>query len=82
MYNDLHAFDPPTLTWVDLSAGAAGTPPMVRIAHGLAALGGWIYVHAGYSEEGTSGDIGAGKGGGQAFRRRVLPQYSLAINPA
>ncbi len=50
--DDLHAFDPRTLTWVDLSATAAGTRPERRAGPGLAAAGGRLYVHAGFSERG------------------------------
>jgi hypothetical protein len=54
--NDLFAFDPLTLTWVDLSAGAAGAPPLARAAHSLAALGERLYIHAGFLLTGASRD--------------------------
>jgi hypothetical protein len=68
VYNDLHAFDPLTLTWAELSAGAAGTPPSARLGHGLAALGGRIYVHAGYVESGAGHTQKRARRARRAFR--------------
>jgi hypothetical protein len=53
MLNDLYAFDPVKLTWVDISATAVGTAPERRSAPGLAAVGQRLYIHAGFSESCT-----------------------------
>jgi hypothetical protein len=53
MLNDLHAFDPVTLTWVDISATAVGTAPERRAGVGFAAIGQRLYIHGGFSESCT-----------------------------
>ena len=60
---DLHVFDPDTVSWTDLSAIARGAPPSARAGHGLASAGGKLYVHA--------GDDGAG-----AAAVLSLPSYN------
>jgi hypothetical protein len=54
MLNDLHVFDPVKLSWFDLSAAAVGTSPAARAGAGLSAVGLRLYVHAGFSESGST----------------------------
>ena len=51
--NDLHAYDPASRNWTNLSAPAAGVPPARRDSHGFAASGGLLYVHGGESSNGV-----------------------------
>jgi hypothetical protein len=48
--NDLHAYDPDSMTWYDLSTCAFGTPPSARWGHGFASVGGKLYVHGGIND--------------------------------
>jgi hypothetical protein len=69
--NDLHAFDPATMAWTNLSA-AAGTPPTPRFVHGFACAAGKLYVHGGYDVSGVSEEGKVGSWGGGGWRRRVI----------
>jgi hypothetical protein len=46
--NDLHAYDPVSMTWFDLSTYTLGTPPTARSGHGFTSTGGKLYVHGGF----------------------------------
>jgi hypothetical protein len=50
--NDLHVYDPASLTWFDLSSVALGTPPSARSGHGFTPAGGKLYVHGGVGNNG------------------------------
>jgi hypothetical protein len=58
---DLFAFDPATLTWVELSG--LGVAPGPRRMHGLAAADGKLYVHGGDNVSGESATTAAEQGG-------------------
>lgn len=45
--NDLHAFNPTSNTWRELSASATGTPPRATWQMGLAAARGSVFVFGG-----------------------------------
>jgi hypothetical protein len=57
-FNDLHVYDPETMTWTDLSVPAFGTPPSARISLGYTSAGGKLYVHGGFTF--SAGADGAG----------------------
>ena len=44
---DLHAYDPATKAWTNLSIPASGTPPGIRGSHAFQSVGGKLYVHGG-----------------------------------
>jgi hypothetical protein len=46
-FNDLHAYDPTSMAWTDLSAAVSGAPPAPRYGHGFAAAGGLLYSFGG-----------------------------------
>jgi hypothetical protein len=46
--DDLHAFDPATMTWTLLSAALDGPRPSARDSHGFTSAGGKLYVHGGW----------------------------------
>ncbi len=47
--DDLHSFDPATMTWTLLSAADfADSHPSARYSHGFTSAGGRLYVHGGY----------------------------------
>ncbi len=52
--NDLHAYDPASKMWTDLSAAASGAPPSPRVGHGLASAGGRLFVHCGGNSGGAA----------------------------
>jgi hypothetical protein len=57
--NDLHAYEPTSMTWFDLSSYVLGALPPVRQGHGFASAGGKLYVHAGalyVSDDGSTSD--------------------------
>jgi len=45
--DDLHAFDPATMTWTLLSAALDAPRPSARYSHGFTSEGGKLYVHGG-----------------------------------
>jgi hypothetical protein len=48
--DDLHSFDPATMTWTLLSAAADSAPaPSARYGHGFTSAGGKLFVHGGYN---------------------------------
>ena len=49
---DLLVYDPASIAWTDLSAGASGTLPPPRFCHGFTAAGARLYVHGGFGEIG------------------------------
>jgi hypothetical protein len=51
--NDLHLYDPASVTWFNLSSHAHGFPPCARAEHGFAWVGGKLYVHGGRGTEGN-----------------------------
>ncbi len=55
--DDLHAFDPATMTWALLSAADDACRPSARSGHGFTSTGGLLYVHGGYGITG-SGEYG------------------------
>ena len=72
--NDLHRYDPLSALWTDLgSASANGSvQPAARIAPGLAAIGGSVFMFGGYDNVkgiDSCGGSGAGeaRGGGGGF---------------
>jgi hypothetical protein len=46
--DDLHAFDPATMTWTNLSAADDAGRPSARSYHGFTSARGLLYVHGGY----------------------------------
>ena len=54
LLGDLHAFDPITKVWTDLS-DAATSLPTVRESHGFTSAGKRLYVHDGQGQLGTCG---------------------------
>ena len=52
--DDLHAFDPATMTWTLLSPADDPRRPSARFGHGFTSAGGLLYVHGGYSDAGSS----------------------------
>jgi hypothetical protein len=51
--NDLHVYDPASMTWFDLTSHAHGQPPTARSGHGFASVGGKLYVHGGFNGQGA-----------------------------
>ncbi len=45
--DDLHSFDPATMTWTLLSAANDTRRPSARSGHGFTSAGGLLYVHGG-----------------------------------
>ncbi len=52
--DDLHAFDPATMTWNLLSVADDAGRPSARSSHGFTSAGGLLYVHGGSCWEGDS----------------------------
>ncbi len=48
LLDDLHSFDPATMTWTLLSAANDTRRPSARAEHGFTSAGGLLYVHGGY----------------------------------
>ncbi len=46
--DDLHSFDPATMTWTLLSAANDTRRPSARADHGFTSAGGLLYVHGGF----------------------------------
>ena len=57
--NDLHSFDPATMTWTLLSPANDAGRPSARANHGFTSAGGRLYVHGGYGDAGEA-DLTAG----------------------
>ncbi len=57
LLDDLHEFDPATMTWTLLSAANDTGCPSARYDHGFTSAGGRLYVHGGYGINGW-GDEG------------------------
>ena len=59
--NDLHAYDPVSMTFFELSSNTVGTSPSARKKHGFTSTASQLYVHGGYNGNGLqldrSGDI-------------------------
>jgi hypothetical protein len=51
--NDLYVYDPISLTWTDLVLPTTSAYPASRLWMGFAAVGEMLYVHGGYSANGT-----------------------------
>jgi hypothetical protein len=47
LLDDLHSFDPATMTWALLSAADDAGRPSARAGHGFTSVGGLLYVHGG-----------------------------------
>ncbi len=45
--DDLHVFDPATMTWTLLSVAYDAGRPSARSGHGFTSAGGRLYVHGG-----------------------------------
>ena len=58
LHNDLYAFDPVTLTWIDLSSPTPGFVPAARYLLGFVALDAMLYAFAGDSNSGEIGGLG------------------------
>ncbi len=59
--DDLHSFDPVTMTWTLLSAANDTRRPSARCDHGFTSAGGRLYVHGGSSYyEGDGDALGRG----------------------
>ncbi len=73
--DDLHAFDPATMTWTLLSPSAdSAPPPSARLGHGFTATGGKLYVHGGVGitlgNQSVAGEsVAAGESGGESLLR-------------
>ena len=52
LLSDLHAFDPNTMIWTDLSTPAFGDAPSARYGHGFTSAGRRLYVHGGNNGSG------------------------------
>jgi hypothetical protein len=50
--DDLHEFDPTTMTWTLLSFADDAGRPSARSGHGFTSVGGLLYVHGGYGING------------------------------
>jgi hypothetical protein len=48
--DDLHSFDPATMTWTLLSAADDAGRPSARANHGFTSAGGLLYVHGGRTQ--------------------------------
>ncbi len=48
--DDMHSFDPATMTWTLLSAANDTRRPSARCGHGFTSAGDLLYVHGGTSE--------------------------------
>ncbi len=58
--DDLHSFDPATMTWTLLSAANDTRRPSARFDHGFTSAGGLLYVHGGIgSDTGGKGEVNA-----------------------
>ncbi len=51
--NDLHVYDPMSMTWFDLSSHAFGTAPSARKQHGFTSSMGKLYIHGGQDKTGV-----------------------------
>jgi hypothetical protein len=76
LLDDLHAFDPATMTWTNLSVADDTGRPSARSNHGFTSAGGLMYVHGGISkdvgewdEEGPSVEL---KKGGNLKEEKIL----------
>ncbi len=59
--DDLHSFDPATMTWTLLSAANDTRRPSARAEHGFTSAGGLLYVHGGRPmTEGDADAVGRG----------------------
>ena len=58
LLDDLHWFDPTTMTWTLLSAEDDVHRPSARSKHGFTSVGGLLYVHGGYGLMGANGNAG------------------------
>jgi hypothetical protein len=70
LIDDLHSFDPATMTWTLLSAANDTGRPSARFSHGFTSAGGRLYVHGGIGPKAS----GANEGGviGEA---RIAPCF-------
>ncbi len=66
--DDLHVFDPATMTWTLLSAADDAGRPSARAGHGFTSAGGLLYVHGGWGITGA-GDGGEARVGIQSLAR-------------
>ncbi len=61
--DDLHSFDPATMTWTLLSAANDTRRPSARSGHGFTSAGGLLYVHGGFVFSVGDGDaVGRAQG--------------------
>ncbi len=67
--NDLHVYNPASMTWFNLSGHAIGTPPSARFAHGFTSAGDKLYVHGGYD---GSGESAVREEGGNALQHLIF----------
>ncbi len=58
--DDLHSFDPATMTWTPLSSAVDAHCPFARRLHGFTSAGGLLYVHGGWGIMDASGRLGTG----------------------
>ncbi len=58
--DDLHAFDPATMTWTLPSAADDAGRPSARAWHGFSSAGGLLYVHGGFQKYYANGTNGPG----------------------
>ncbi len=61
--DDLHSFDPATMTWTLLSPANDAVRPSTRANHGFTSAAGRLYVHGGFGVD-DSGGYGEAKQGG------------------
>ncbi len=76
--NDLHVFDPATMTWALLSAANDTGRPSARYDHGFTSAGGRLYVHGGYGIT-DSGDGGEAM---QSLRRGMGGEWACGADAA
>lgn len=71
---DLHAFDPSSVAWIDLSSPASGQPPSARQSFGFTSVSGKLYVYGG-----VNGD-GGKEGEGRLQMLDTIQLYAPAIS--
>jgi hypothetical protein len=75
--NDLHLYDPASVTWFNLSSHARGSPPCERTEHGFAWVGGKLYVHGGRGKEGNTNILALAS---QGIEKCDYPGFGFARN--
>eukprot|EP00961_Rhodomonas_salina_P005169 69944-Rhodomonas_salina.1 len=56
-YNDLQAYNVESRKWIELRAHDSAIQPKPRNGHGFAAVGGALFIHAGFDTSQDTGDL-------------------------